>query len=161
METLSRQEQLKVVDYQQCLEMLRHEDGRKSQLFTVFLTIQGALFSLFGLLIQRPNPGGAWIAGVAIVLSALWFLVMQRMKAFIVMRRKYSVELEEELGLWTVRKEEEMRYYEKGSRPQELPLYVAWFSISNHLEGWLPGVIGGIWLVLMIVFYSSWSMWIA
>jgi hypothetical protein len=32
----SKEERLMVIDYQACLDILRHEDGRKSHLFTIF-----------------------------------------------------------------------------------------------------------------------------
>jgi hypothetical protein len=160
---LSRQEQLMLLDYQQCLDMLRHDDGRKSHLFTVFLTIQGALFGFYGLLIQNPKPGGIWIAGVAIVLSVLWFLVMERMRAFIELRRVQGKQLETELekttkispGISTIRNELSLRNSSKDlNGTHKLPFYVKWFSISRYLESLLPIITGIIWLVLIIVFGS-------
>ncbi len=163
MAELSKQEQLLLLDYQQCLDMLRHDDGRKSHLFTVFLTIQGVLFGFYGLLIQNPKPGGVWIAGVAIVLSMLWFLVMERMRGFIELRRVQGEQLETKLekttsispGISTIRNELSLRYSHKDlSGKHELPFYVQWFSISTYLESLLPIITGIIWLVLIIVFGS-------
>jgi hypothetical protein len=81
-EGFSKEEQLMLEDYKACLAILRHEDGRKSHLFTVFFVVQGALFGLYGLAVQSKISGSIWLAGIAISLSLLWFLVMERMRAF-------------------------------------------------------------------------------
>jgi hypothetical protein len=77
MTNFSKEEQLLLEDYKACLSILRHEDGRKSHLFTMFFVIQGALFGLYGLLIQNKSSGSIWLVVIAVFLSLLWFLVME------------------------------------------------------------------------------------
>jgi hypothetical protein len=158
MEGFSKEEQLMLEDYKACLDMLRHEDGRKSQLFTVFFVIQGALFGLYGLVVQNRISGGIWLAVVAILLSLLWFLVMERMRAFVDLRYIQGEQLEKRLkGLNSVRyelalrKEGEVQIMDDKIR---LHLYQRVFSISKHLECLLPIITGAIWLALILVLSS-------
>jgi hypothetical protein len=161
MSDLSKQEQLILANYQECLSMLRHDDGRKAHLFTTFLTIQGVLFGFYSLLIQESKPGGGWIAGVAAVVSALWFLVMERMKGFIELRRVQGEELEKQLdkitgikyGISTIRNEQFLRNDNKVLYGRhKLRNHQRWFSISKLLESLLPIITGIIWLVLLTIF---------
>jgi hypothetical protein len=154
-EGFSKEEQLMLEDYQACLDTLRHEDGRKSHLFTIFFVIQGALFGLYGLVVQNKISGGIWIAGIAIFLSLLWFLVMERMRAFIDLRYVQGAQLENRLQLYTLRYELSLRNEGKvkiGDAMVTLRFYQRGFSISKHLESLLPVMTGIIWFALILIF---------
>lgn len=158
MEGFSKEEQLMLEDYKACLDILRHEDGRKSHLFTVFFVIQGALFGLYGLVVQNKVSGGIWLAVIAILLSLLWFLVMERMRAFVDLRYIQGEQLEKRLkGLNTVRYELSLRNEGEVQIMDDkirLRFYQRVFSISKHLESLLPIITGTIWLALIFIFGS-------
>lgn len=156
MEGFSKEEQLMLEDYKACLAILRHEDIRKSHLFTVFFVVQGALFGLYGLAVQSKISGSIWLAGIAISLSLLWFLVMERMRAFVDLRYVQGEQLENKLkGLHTVRYELSLRNEGEVKIMDDkvrLRFYQRVFSISKHLESLLPIITGTIWLALILVF---------
>jgi hypothetical protein len=156
MTELSKKEHLMLLDYQSCLATLRHEDGRKSHLFSVFFVIQGVLFGIYGSFVDGNKSGSLWIAGIAFFLSLLWFFAMARIQAFIDLRYVQGEQLERKLkDLTTLRIELSLRntgvaiVYDEEVR---LKFFQRFFSISKHLESLLPIVIGIIWILRVFVF---------
>ena len=122
--------------------------------FFRYLTIQGALFGAFGLLVDSNRVGSAWIVSIAIFLSFMWYLVMERMKAFIDLRYVQGEQLELKIGvIETIGLELELRRVGKikiRESQMKLRFHQRFFSISKHVESLLPIFTGIIWIVLAL-----------
>lgn len=152
MKELSREEQLLLADWNACIDTIHHEDGRKSHLFSIFLAMQGALFGIFGLVMNTNKSGSVWIVGVALILSIIWFFAMERMKAFIDLRYIQGEQLELKLGvIETIRIELALRrngITKIHDSQMKLRYHQKIFSISNNLESFLPVFTAVIWIVI-------------
>ena len=152
--SLTRDDELLLVDYQASLELLKHEDERKSHMFSIFFLVQGALFGYFSLATEGSPAEAAITAAIAILASIFWYFVMERMQAFVELRYHQLQYIESRVGIIsTITNEETLRSKKSvkiGDYQYTLPKQRSLFSISKQLESRLPIVVGAFWLFLII-----------
>jgi len=144
-------EDLLLEDYKTSLELYMHEGHRKANLFTMFFLIQGGLFTIFGWLFSTSRPLAIMLSILAAVFCVLWFLVMERMRAFIGLRVYQLQQIEKELGVMsTATNEQTLRRTGKtevlGS-PYKLSLHQKAFSV-NRMESLLPALVAVFWVLI-------------
>jgi hypothetical protein len=79
---LSREELL-LEEYKTCLELRKHEDGRKANLHSTFFLIEGGLFAFYNWLGPNERPTAILLSILAVLFCLFWLLMMQRMRIFI------------------------------------------------------------------------------
>ena len=94
-------EDLLLEEYKTCLELRKHEDDRKASLLTTFFLIQGGLFTFYGWMMTNNKPTAIMLSILAAVFCLFWFLVMERMRAFIVIKVSQLQLIEKKLGVIT------------------------------------------------------------
>ena len=144
-------EDLLLEEYKCCIELRKHEDERKASLLTTFFLIQGGLFTFYGWLVSTKRLTAIMLSVLAILFCLFWFLVMERMRAFIVIKVKQLQQIEKELGvITTVTNEEELRSTAKISAfKYKLPFHQRLFSV-RIIETILPVIIGLFWLLTLV-----------
>ena len=148
---ISPNEELLLEDYKTSLGLLKHEDGRKASLLALFFLIQGGLFTFYGWLAPSNKPVAIMLSILAALFSVFWFLVMERLRAFIRLRVYQLQQIEKELGvITTVTNEERLRSTGKTEifgRTYELSTHQKLFSVSK-IESILPAIVGVFWLLI-------------
>ena len=158
-------DQLLLVDYNTAADLLKHEDNRKAHLFSSFFLILSGMLGFYSLVETHHLFVDVVVLGIALFLCALWFLVMSRMQAFVELKYRQLVEIEEKLGvITTISRELQLR--NKGSvlfkdselfedREHNLRWHQRRFSISRTLEIWLPIIIGVVWTLFFVARLSG------
>lgn len=145
-------EELLLEDYKTSLDLLKHEDERKASLLTTFFLIQGGLFTFYGWLAPTRKPITIMLSILAALFCVFWFLVMERLRAFIRLRVHQLQQIEKELGvISTVTNEERLRrtgMTEVFGATYKLASHQRLFSVSK-IESALPTIIGVFWLLIL------------
>jgi hypothetical protein len=148
--TLSK-ENLLLEDYKTSLDLLKHEDERKASLLTMFFLIQGGLFTFYSWIVVDNKPIALMLAVLAMVFCVFWYLVMERLRAFIRLRVYQLQQIEKVLGvLTTVTNEEVLRRTGKTEvfgHTYKLSIHQKLFSVSK-VESLLPAIVGMFWLLI-------------
>jgi hypothetical protein len=146
-------EELLLEEYKICLELRKHEDERKASLLTTFFLIQGGLFTFYGWLVPNNKPTAIMLSVLAVLFCLFWFLVMERMRAFIVIKVHQLQQIEKELGvITTVTNEERLRSTGKTEifgHVFELSFHQRLFSVRT-IESILPVIVGVFWLLILV-----------
>ena len=146
-------EALLLEDYKTSLDLLKHEDERKANLLTMFFLIQGGLFTFYGWIVESNKPIAILLAALALFFCIFWFLVMERLRAFIRLRVFQLQQIEKALGVMTtVTNEETLRRTGKTEvfgRTYKLSTRQKLFSVSK-VESILPTIVGAFWLLIAV-----------
>jgi hypothetical protein len=150
--TPTKEESL-IEDYKTSLELLKHEDERKASLLTMFFLIQGGLFTFYSWLASSHKLVAVMLSALAALFSIFWFLVMERLRAFIRLRVYQLQQIEKELGvITTVTNEERLRNTgttEIFGLIYRLSTHQRLFSVSK-IESILPAIVGVFWLLIVV-----------
>lgn len=148
---LSKKEELLLEDYKISLDLLKHEDGRKASLLTLFFLIQGGLFTFYGWIAPTNKSIAVMLTVLAMFFCVFWYLVMNRLHAFIRLRVYQLQQIEKALGvITTVTNEEMLRRTGKTEvfgHIYKLSIQQKLFSVSK-VETVLPAIVGVFWLLI-------------
>ena len=150
--SLTREEQLMLEDYRATLDLLKHEDERKAQLFTLFIGMNGGLVAFYVWMSDSNTAIAIGLAIAAVIFGIYWFFIMERMRAFIWLRYCLLLKIEDRIKLITsISAEEKLRNL------GEVEVYGELYKLAFHqrisvtkTESFIPLVVAVFWLVLAV-----------
>ena len=150
--TLSKQDELLLEEYKITLEMIRHEDSRKANLFSILFIIQGGFFGFYSWIVVSYRSTAIILAVFATIFSVLWFFVMERMRSFIWLKYAQAQSIEKSLGtLTTITNEEMLR---KNGKVEIMGIPYQLSSLQkmsvSKTESLLPILIAVFWILIAL-----------
>lgn len=151
--TAANKTKLQIVDYQASLQLLCHEDQRKSHLFNLFFLINGALLAFYYRIFNQSENIASIITVVALIFSVVWYFIIQRMEDFISLRYAQMKAIEKDIGTLTSITNELMLREDRS-----VIIYGAKFSLKSakffsvtKIEKVLPIIVSIFWVILLVL----------